>query len=83
MEPYPAVDGQNTVAKFRLEAHLIDKAQMPVESISPLVWACVRTHVCVWVWVFLGVWVCGCVGVGVGVVVGVGVGFGVGVCIHT
>jgi len=25
MEPYPAIDGQNTVAKFRLEAHLIDK----------------------------------------------------------
>ena len=42
MEPYPAVDGQNTVAKFRLEAHLIDKAQMPVESISPL------EHMCGW-----------------------------------
>jgi hypothetical protein len=25
MEPYSAIDGQNTVAKFRLEAHLIDK----------------------------------------------------------
>jgi hypothetical protein len=42
MEPYPAIDGQNTVAKFRLEAHLLDKAKMPVEATNPL------QHMCGW-----------------------------------
>ena len=42
MEPYPAIDGQDTVAKFRLEAHLIDKARMPPEATNPL------QHMCGW-----------------------------------
>jgi hypothetical protein len=36
MEPYPAIDGQDTVAKFLIEAYLIDKARMPPESTKPL-----------------------------------------------